>query len=195
MSQLKPISQAISAVGASATAAATVEDVVNVSMDFFRKEVSKVTESSPTKIKHIIKFSDDVNNSKYAALLKQSYYLKQYFEHNYDVNGHDKAFKRFFGKITVTITDSSVTLSEKRKLFSKNIHKTYKFDNNADREEFEFNFALSDNDIPSGIDDNIFTYTGVQIAGGSVLKAVLRGDTYIDKYFDRVEKKIKSRFV
>ena len=197
MSQLKQLKQVTEVAKA---ASDTIEEVVNVSMDFFTgtSETNPYIKSATKKIKHIINFSDEINKSEFAEYLKASYYLEQYFEHNYDENGHEKKMKRFFSKVSVTVSTDlkSVTIHEKRGLFKKAINKVYNFVNNFEMEEFQIAFGINaDTLVPSTIDDNIITLTGVQIAGGSVIKAILRGETYIDKYYDRVEKKIKSRFV
>ena len=193
MSQLKQISQAAKA------ASDVIEEVVNVSLDDFTgQEANTETKPAPTKVKHIIKFDDSISKHKYGEYIKEARYLEDYFEHNYDENGHEKGMKRFFSKVSVSVSPDlkSVTIHEKRRLFKKAINKVYNFVNNFEMEEFQIAFGINaETLLPSTIDDNIITLTGVQIAGGSVIKAILRGDTYIDKYYDRVEKKIKSKFV
>ena len=167
-------------------------DVVNVNMDFFNNTPSRSdVVVTPAIIKHVINFSDDVNKSKYASLLKQSFYLKQYFEHFYDENGKENTLKRFLGKVKVTITPTSVTFSETRQAFKFHKTQTYHFDNEDDVKELESFFGVEDG-TPTYVEGMIHMLTGIKLNGGSVIKAILLGNNYCDRYWDRTTKKPKT---
>ena len=176
------------------TTTTLVEQVVDViediTMTYFTGELTpEVTSATqPTKVNHVIHFNDKV-----PQLLRQCYYIKQYFEHNYDENGHDVMEKRFRGMVHVNVTDKDITFFEKRGLFTRNITKVYTYKDKSDMEELDQYFHIDERCVPDYINDNIMTLTGVKFAGGSVIKAILRSESYIDKYYDRIEKQPKFR--
>ena len=169
------------------------EVITNVTMDFFNSTPSRSdVVVTPAIIHHVINFSDDVNKSKYASLLKQSFYLKQYFEHFYDENGKENTLKRFLGKVKVSITPDSVTIEETRQAFKKHITYTYHFNNSVEVEELESFFNVSTEGIPTDIDNIVQKLTDIKLNGGSVIKAILLGNDYCDKYYDRITKRPKT---
>jgi len=123
--------------------------------------------------------------------LIQAYCLEEYFEHMYDEKGVDSPKKlRFKGSFHVEVKDVDmkqpnstgyITITEKRGRLRHKIVKTYHFDNEAELAEFIMYLNVTT------INESYVMYTGVKIAGGSIIKAIIRGEAYIDKYFDRIE--------
>lgn len=164
------------------------EEEISVTLNSFLPVTPVQDEPINKRVRRKIVFDDNVPDH-----LKQAYCLKEYLEHHYDERGNDTLKKRFNGKLSVSIkgvtkeqNTGSITFTEKRKgLFSKKIVKTYEFSNQVEYNEFMTCFGI---DV---ISSNFLTLSGVQIAGGSIIKAIIRGDNYVDKYFDRIEQKPK----
>ena len=145
------------------------EEVIEISL----KDLTGVTpmQTLVERKVQVPHFSDDVPEH-----LKNAYLLKDWVEHSH---------KRIRDSLSIQYDSNKVTITEKRTKMSKEVV-TYDFNNDIDISNFLLYF-----DIES-IKPEIRLLVGVKIAGGSIIKSLIRGQTYYDTYWDTIAKKPKS---
>ena len=167
----------------------SVEEAINVTMDYFTPIPPSPVVTTAKFVIRKITFDESV-----PVYLREAYFLKEYLEHNYNEQGlDDRKNLRFKGKISVDIVGvkkappktGHITITEKRGTFKRNIVKTYQFSNEDDITDFLKRFQSET------INKKYIMLSGVKAAGGSVIKALIREDAYIDKYYNRIEDKPK----
>ncbi len=152
-----------------------VEDINEIGIEVFERNKKK--ETNPY-VKHKISFKDNVPD-----YLQVAYRFKDFIDHDYDEFGRDKG--ALFNRITVNLTSERIIIKELRPFYTKKVKLIYNFNNEYEQKIFMELFKIDN------INEAKKILCSVNEVGGSVLKCIIRGDNYIDKYYDKIECKPK----